>query len=100
MDERLGPAERPVVLPLCNPTAVCEATPTDVLGWTGGRALVATGSPFAPVERSYSSSPSSTLSVESNAPRVEPVSCSQFQPPSAICSVSSRSTMPFTSCPK
>jgi malate dehydrogenase (oxaloacetate-decarboxylating) len=49
MDERLGPTERPVILPLSNPTAVCEATPADVLTWTGGRALVATGSPFDPV---------------------------------------------------
>jgi malate dehydrogenase (oxaloacetate-decarboxylating) len=43
-------AARPVVMPLSNPTASSEALPTDVLAWSGGRALVATGSPFAPVE--------------------------------------------------
>jgi len=41
--------ERPVVLPLSNPTDCSEAKPADLIAWTGGRALVATGSPFEPV---------------------------------------------------
>jgi malic enzyme len=42
--------ETPVILPMSNPTAICEAEPEDVLRWTDGRALVATGSPFDDVD--------------------------------------------------
>jgi malate dehydrogenase (oxaloacetate-decarboxylating) len=43
-------ADRPVIMPMSNPTELAEARPADLIDWTGGRALVACGSPFPPVD--------------------------------------------------
>lgn len=48
-------ARRPMIFPLSNPTKLAEASATNLIAWTDGRALVATGVPSAPVEHAGAS---------------------------------------------
>ena len=58
-----GQVERPIIMPLSNPTSRSEARPQELADWTEGRALVATGSPFPPMRLHTAGSPDREMPV-------------------------------------
>jgi malate dehydrogenase (oxaloacetate-decarboxylating) len=66
--------DRPVIFPLSNPTKLHEAKPDDLMKWTDGKALVATGSPFPPVEHNGVTTEIGTLSYNHQSIWIDPKS--------------------------
>ena len=58
-----GQVQRPIIMPLSNPTSRSEARPQELADWTEGRALVATGSPFPPMRLHTAGSPDREMPV-------------------------------------
>ena len=65
-------ATRPIIMPLSNPTSRSEARPQDLADWTEGRALVATGSPFGPMQVGGASIPVAQSNKRLHLPRRRP----------------------------
>ena len=66
--EMAAHTERPIIMPLSNPTSRSEARPQDLADWTGGRALVAAGSPFPPITVNGRSIPVAQATTSTSSP--------------------------------
>ncbi|KAJ3572145.1 hypothetical protein NP233_g3272 [Leucocoprinus birnbaumii] len=67
-----GGCERPIVFPLSNPSRLVEAKPDDLMKWTNGKALVATGSPFPPVKMNVGGQEKQFIIAECNNALIYP----------------------------